>query len=134
MQVPHGMMEFRRFVLEPACEIAADWIHPRYGLSLSDLLAHLNTSPRRIAIVGAANFERVQTEILHVYPTWEVVPTWKKSEPYRMVVLTSSPVDGDTLSQYAKRREPPLPPLLPLPCCDEQMLLQVVMAAIAAME
>lgn len=36
--VPHPMMAWRQFVLEPACEIAADWVHPLTGLNLRELL------------------------------------------------------------------------------------------------
>ncbi len=52
LQVPHPRMAFRRFVLEPACEIAPDLIHPKIGWSLQRLLNHLELSPRYVAITG----------------------------------------------------------------------------------
>ncbi len=37
--VPHSEMHKRRFVLEPAVELAGDLIHPRFGKSIKELLA-----------------------------------------------------------------------------------------------
>lgn len=52
LQVPHPRMAFRRFVLEPAAEIAADMRHPLVGWSVGRLLEHLRTSPNYVAIAG----------------------------------------------------------------------------------
>lgn len=40
--VPHPRMSFRRFVLQPAVEVAGEMVHPPSGLSLSELLARLD--------------------------------------------------------------------------------------------
>lgn len=53
LELPHPRMAWRRFVLEPAAEIAADWIHPPTGWSIARLLEHLNTTPRYVAVAGA---------------------------------------------------------------------------------
>ena len=45
-------MAFRRFVLEPAAEIAADLIHPPTGWTLRELLNHLNQHAAYIALAG----------------------------------------------------------------------------------
>ena len=37
LRVPHPRMTFRRFVLEPACEVAGDMRHPLCGLTLRQL-------------------------------------------------------------------------------------------------
>lgn len=39
--LPHPLLHLRRFVLEPLCEIAPDWIHPIMGKSASVLLSEL---------------------------------------------------------------------------------------------
>ena len=54
LTVPHPRMSFRRFVLEPANQIASELIHPRSGLTIGELLKRLNKLPDLIAmIVGA---------------------------------------------------------------------------------
>ena len=61
--VPHPSMSFRRFVLEPAAEIAGDMTHPPSGLSLVQLVERLNQRPNQILIVGVRHpdplFERL---------------------------------------------------------------------------
>ena len=37
--VPHPRMSFRRFVLEPACQVAPQMVHPDTGATLLDLLS-----------------------------------------------------------------------------------------------
>lgn len=41
LTLPHPRMHQRRFVLEPLCEIAPGWRHPRLGLTAAELLARL---------------------------------------------------------------------------------------------
>lgn len=52
LTLPHSRMSFRRFVLEPAAEIAPDMVHPGCGNTIGGLLRHLEQSPRYLAIVG----------------------------------------------------------------------------------
>jgi 2-amino-4-hydroxy-6-hydroxymethyldihydropteridine diphosphokinase len=52
LEVPHPRMAFRRFVLEPAAEIAPWMIHPESGWTVGALLQHLNTGAQRIAIAA----------------------------------------------------------------------------------
>lgn len=49
--VPHPRMSFRRFVLAPAIEVAADWQHPTIGWTLGELWRHLHDSPRSVVLV-----------------------------------------------------------------------------------
>ncbi len=39
--LPHPRLHLRRFVLEPLCEIAPDWRHPRLRSGAAELLAQL---------------------------------------------------------------------------------------------
>ena len=49
--VPHPRMTFRRFVIEPANEIAADMIHPVSGCRIDLLLSRLNQERNLILLV-----------------------------------------------------------------------------------
>ena len=50
--IPHPRMAWRRFVLEPAAEIAPEMTHPGTGWTIEDLLDHLNQTPWYLAIAG----------------------------------------------------------------------------------
>jgi len=50
--VPHPRMSFRRFVLEPAVEVAPDMRHPLIGWTIAHLLNHLRMAPAYVAISG----------------------------------------------------------------------------------
>ena len=52
LQVPHPHMAFRRFVLEPAVEIAPTLIHPNNGWTIQQLYEHLNTAKNYLALIG----------------------------------------------------------------------------------
>lgn len=51
--VPHPRMSFRRFVVEPAAEIAAAWRVPGTRMTLGELRTWLRTRPPHVAIVAA---------------------------------------------------------------------------------
>jgi 2-amino-4-hydroxy-6-hydroxymethyldihydropteridine diphosphokinase len=51
--LPHPRMAFRRFVLQPAAEIAGPMVNPEIGWSIDRLLQHLNTAAAYIAISGS---------------------------------------------------------------------------------
>jgi len=48
--VPHPRMTFRRFMLDPACEVAAEWQHPLTNCSLRELQVQLHRASRRVLL------------------------------------------------------------------------------------
>jgi 2-amino-4-hydroxy-6-hydroxymethyldihydropteridine diphosphokinase len=53
LRVPHPRMEFRRFVLEPASEVAPGMRHPKIGRTVAELRDYLRSEPNYVAIAGA---------------------------------------------------------------------------------
>jgi 2-amino-4-hydroxy-6-hydroxymethyldihydropteridine diphosphokinase len=39
VKIPHPLIQYRRFILEPLCDIAKDFIHPVLNKSISELLS-----------------------------------------------------------------------------------------------
>lgn len=58
LQLPHPRMAFRRFVLEPAVEVAAGMVHPTVGWTLARLLDHLRTTLPYTALAGHPGDDR----------------------------------------------------------------------------
>lgn len=58
LTLPHPRMTFRRFVLQPAAEIAARRLHPVIGWPIERLLLHLNEASDRLAIVSPSETSR----------------------------------------------------------------------------
>lgn len=52
LTLPHPRMAFRRFVLEPAAEVAGDLLHPVIQWTVAELLAHLNSAADYVAVTG----------------------------------------------------------------------------------
>jgi 2-amino-4-hydroxy-6-hydroxymethyldihydropteridine diphosphokinase len=65
LTLPHPRMSFRRFVLEPAAEIAPRMLHPTIGWPVERLLLHLNAASDQVAIVSpSAEMRRRLTNII----------------------------------------------------------------------
>ena len=61
LTLPHPRMSFRRFVLEPAAEIAPRMLHPTIGWPVERFLLHLNAASDQVAIVSPSAEVRSST-------------------------------------------------------------------------
>jgi 2-amino-4-hydroxy-6-hydroxymethyldihydropteridine diphosphokinase len=52
LRVPHPALWYRRFVLEPLAEIAADFVHPEKGITVGALRDRLRARPLAIELAG----------------------------------------------------------------------------------
>jgi 2-amino-4-hydroxy-6-hydroxymethyldihydropteridine diphosphokinase len=52
LTLPHPRLHERRFVLEPLCEVAPHWRHPRLGLTATELLSRLPSDQKVRRIDG----------------------------------------------------------------------------------
>ncbi len=65
LTLPHPRMTFRRFVLQPAAEIAPRMLHPVIGWPVERLLLHLNSASELIAVVSPSeNYRRQFSEFI----------------------------------------------------------------------
>ncbi len=60
LQVPHPACWYRRFVLDPLCEIAADVVHPATGATFCELRRRLLARPFRVFLTGADRPTRIE--------------------------------------------------------------------------
>jgi 2-amino-4-hydroxy-6-hydroxymethyldihydropteridine diphosphokinase len=60
LTVPHPRMAFRRFVIEPAAEIAGELRHPMIGWTVRELRDHLRHATAYVAIAGVDAAARIQ--------------------------------------------------------------------------
>ena len=58
LTLPHSRMAVRRFVLEPALEIARDMLHAPTGWTVGQLWQRLHEIPHYIALVGGTHADR----------------------------------------------------------------------------
>ena len=87
LTVPHPRMAFRRFVLEPAMEVAADMMHPEVGWTIAQLHEHVLSWPPYLVISSpdaarAAEIARQTAELIgcKLIRQTELSPTEPQSE------------------------------------------------------
>jgi 2-amino-4-hydroxy-6-hydroxymethyldihydropteridine diphosphokinase len=60
LTLPHPRMSFRRFVLQPAAEVAPRMLHPVIGWPIERLLLHLDEASDQVAILSPSESLRLQ--------------------------------------------------------------------------
>ena len=105
LTVPHPRMSFRRFVLNPALEVAANMVHPSSGMTLQQLSDHLdNAEPYVLVATNQPEFagsvvQDVQFETRIVETTADFMANAMRA---RMVVaiIDKSNTDEKTKALY----------------------------------
>ncbi len=95
LQLPHPRMTFRRFVLEPAAEIAGSMVHPTIGWTVSQLYEHLRSAVPYVAISGSES-----------RATHDLAAAVAKKIGWRLIEFPSASVElfiGDSPSLTSRR-------------------------------
>jgi 2-amino-4-hydroxy-6-hydroxymethyldihydropteridine diphosphokinase len=157
LTLPHPRMAFRRFVLEPAAEIAGDFIYPTNGWSIKQLLEHLDSAEKVLAIVAfdtkvVSDAVRLASERIDLAAQgWTIVSRWPVESSSasttslmpdchcKLVVIVDSPAENSLAANdqrkgwksFAHRRD--VGPVLWLTTSSAALVADEVVAAIAAM-
>jgi 2-amino-4-hydroxy-6-hydroxymethyldihydropteridine diphosphokinase len=123
LEVPHPRMAFRRFVLDPACEIAGELIHPTSGWMLAALRHHWQTLPHTVTVQSQDRqlADWLSRELLHHVETNQSVGQTIElvdSEPTMLIQL------GSMTSHHG--------PVVKIASTDRPVILQEALAAVAA--
>jgi 2-amino-4-hydroxy-6-hydroxymethyldihydropteridine diphosphokinase len=87
LTLPHPRMAYRRFVLQPAAEIAPWMPHLESGWTVQRLLEHLDRGENAVAVAGESAkhvdrfLEELQTRISHKLETSPTFPTIRRWSP-----------------------------------------------------
>lgn len=81
LQVPHSGCWYRRFVLDPLCELMPDFVHPVKRKSIAELRDRLLVRPFRVAVLDLARSADVLVQTLQsMYPETELRAIRQPSE------------------------------------------------------
>jgi len=118
LRVPHPACWYRRFVLDPMAEIAADVLHPEKRVTFGELRSRLLRRPLPVALAGGGGLNRL-SELQAEFPQARIW-VWDESshddDPallFWMGETTGSDTSGTQLPQL------PLLPRLDASCADE---------------
>jgi 2-amino-4-hydroxy-6-hydroxymethyldihydropteridine diphosphokinase len=149
LEIPHPRMAFRRFVLEPAAEVAADMVHPKIGWTIQELRDHLVNAPPYIAIAAADQEFAARLAYVAAFEVQGgIVPLQDQSRaPFQLpMFLAPSEDPPDSMRpppvEYPKLlvicdAPPPLPysgPVLDVSGMDFETALEELVTAVRAMK
>ena len=117
LSVPHPACWYRRFVLEPLAEIAANAVHPTKQMTVEELLDRISVRPMQVAVAGEAASEvhALIQELADRFDSAVHLSEWKSPENSAETKRRSEPAlllwVGSETQQF---RELPAGPLLAL--------------------
>jgi len=104
--LPHPRMSFRRFVLEPAAEIAAELKHPLAKCSIAELLKRINSSDKTMALICSESpkqvlaIENLACELSKIDLSWQIEKVFSAERFFQLdsnltvVVTFDAPCSG----------------------------------------
>ena len=107
LTLPHPRMSFRRFVLEPAAEIAAELTHPIAKCSVAELLTRINSPCKSMALVcpeaelQLKTLDSLARELSRISPQWKFIKVFSVEKFFQfepdltMVALFDYQPSGD---------------------------------------
>jgi len=99
LTLPHPRMSFRRFVLEPAAEIAKEMVYPINGWTIEKLLKHINHPYRFLALAVDPRWnEQAGTDLLKALAAHPLVSQPETADSTRPMTVE----DPWTLTDYWK--------------------------------
>ena len=119
LTLPHPRMSYRRFVLEPAAEIAAELMHPLAKCSIAELLKRINSPDKVMALVcpeyinQTAELEHLICELSKIDSRWQFKKVFSAEKLFQLdsnvtvVVAFDAPFEGPQVSnefQWKKLR------------------------------
>ena len=112
LTVPHPRYTARRFVVQPACDVAAQWRDPRFGWTMAQLADHLQQGCASLALVGGdlatrqLLCERLQSQC--AITAFAAPGPWRTMSVVGNAPLMRRAVDGDEGGQELPQQGPPI--------------------------
>ncbi|MDB2318221.1 2-amino-4-hydroxy-6-hydroxymethyldihydropteridine diphosphokinase [bacterium] len=142
LTVPHPRMSFRRFVLEPASEIAAEMIHPPSRLTIGQLIQRIATANRVVLCLAESSLNETFAEVEGEFrakfgPAWTLEQVDQcdqiNGNPKNAVLMAFFALDGSEIAPCWLAANSFKGPMLELPR-DPGLAKQELFAAIEAIQ